>query len=82
MRISLKLRVRGMALLEVALDNSICKMILLCLKHSEDNIMRGLCFEQFTKYLELYTSKQPIPSAYRISLQGKSWLGKGGSDGF
>lgn len=41
-RISLKLRVTGMAVLEVALDNSIGKMSLLCLKPSEDNDMGGL----------------------------------------
>lgn len=81
--ISLELRVTGMALLEVALDNSICQMSLLCLKHSEDNDMGGLCFEQLTRYVELYTSKQPTPSAYRVSLQGECWLGvTEGSDGF
>lgn len=80
---SLKLRVTEMALLEVALDNSICKMSLVCQKHSEDKDMGGLCFEQFTRYMELYTSKQPMPSAYRISVQGKCWLGvTKGSDGF
>lgn len=45
--------------------------------------MGGLCFEQLTRYVELYTSEQPMPSAYRISQQGKSWLGvTEGSDGF
>lgn len=42
MRISLKLRVIGMAVLEVAPDNSTGKMSLLCLKPSEDNDMAGL----------------------------------------
>lgn len=75
MRISLKLSVIGMALLEVALDSSIRKMSLLCLKHSEGKDMGGLCFEQFTRYVEFYTSRQPMPSAYRISGQGECWLG-------
>lgn len=45
--------------------------------------MGGLCFEQLTRYVELYTSKQPTPSAYRVSLQGECWLGvTEDSDGF
>lgn len=42
---------------------------------SEANGSSGLCFEQFTRYIALQTSKYSTRFTCWISLQGKRWLG-------
>lgn len=42
--------------------------------HSEANDSSRLCFEQFTRYIALQTSKYSTHFTYWISPQGKRWL--------